>query len=695
MRPTRCAFSLALLLSAASAPLLVPTARAQWTQIAPTVTPQAREGAVAVYDPVHKGTVVFGGDATDASNETWILESDVWTKRTPAHAPEARSNAYGFWDHKRERVVVFGGNAPGQIDRSVIWTWDGNDWSSSRPAASPPPRRDAAVAYDSARDRIVLFGGSVDGSPDTTLADTWEFDGSTWVETTPDASPGDRGSALLGYDPVRQLLVLVNGYSEAASALRKDTWIYSGGAWTEAASANAPQGSSLAMIWHPTLQKLMIAGRKETGSLTSWAFDGAVWSEHAASTVSLNGIPEASFTFDSEHGVAVYLREEGQSYRGYQLANTSWQQFLPVPQPGAANVGRGALIFDTKANEPRLFSDALGEYQGWRWDGTMWRLMDLDDAQSPSATARVAYDAGRGVLVAHDGRTVELEGAKWASKSTPSAPAPSGTMAYDNGRGRNVYFGGSVAFATYADVSWSWSGTSWEQLVFAASPTPRRQAAMAYDERRQRMVLFGGLGIVSNLQRHLTDTWELNGSTWSPALAAAAVELRDYPSMTYDQGRQRVVLWGAQKEDESRLWEYDGSTWIGTEPPPNAGMTGVVAYDVAGKRLLLHDGNGNTWARSSVGQPDDPSLPGTAPSVPGGDGNGMAAGDGNGASSGDGGGVGDGDGKSARGDGDSGCAAAPSSSSRTGSWLWVTSIAVVLASRRRKPWRSRAADAHA
>jgi hypothetical protein len=189
-------------------------------------------------------------------------------------------------------VVVFGGNAPGQIDRSVIWTWDGNDWSSFTPAANPPARRDAAVAYDSTRDRVVLFGGSVDGSPDTTLADTWEFDGNTWVETTPAASPGDRGAALCGYDPVRQLIVLANGQSETTGSLRKDTWVYSGGGWAEAAAANTPQGSSLEMLWHPTLQKLMIVGRKETGTLASWTFDGSAWSEHATSSHGLNGIPE-------------------------------------------------------------------------------------------------------------------------------------------------------------------------------------------------------------------------------------------------------------------------------------------------------------------------------------------------------------------------------------------------------------------
>jgi hypothetical protein len=675
MRQTRCAFSLALLLSAVSPALHAPQADAQWTQIGPTVTPDARDGAVVLYDPVHKEMVLFGGETTDTSNETWLLKGDVWTQRAPAHSPEPRVDSYGFWDTKRERMVVFGGNAPGQIDRSVIWSWDGNDWSSFTPTANPPARRDAAVTYDSARDRIVLFGGAVDGSPDKTLADTWEFDGNTWLETTPGVSPGDRGAALLGYDPVRQIIVLVNGYSEATGTLRKDTWIYRDGAWTEAPSASAPQGSSLELIWHPTLQKLLIVGRKETGSLCSWTFDGAVWKEHATSAYSLNGIPKASLTFDSERGVAVYLREEGQSYRGYRLSGTSWEQFLPVPQPGAADVARGALIFDTAANEPRLFGDAGGNYQGWRWDGTMWRLMALE-AQSPSATARVAYDVDREVAVAYDGRTVELAGTVWAGKAAATAPASSGAMAHDLGRGRIVYFGGSVAFAQYSDATWSWNGASWEQLLLPTAPTARRQAAMAYDTRRGRMVLFGGMGTLNSQQRRLVDTWELNDVTWTQSAAQVPFELRGDPSMTYDQGRRRVVLWGAQREDESKVWEYNGTTWVGTEPPPIAGITGIVGYDTAGQRLLLHDGNGHTWARPSGSTPD-----GSGGAAPAGTGTDAGSAD-HGNSDVDGAASDQDAGKSPRRGGDSGCSAAPSSSSQGGIWLWLTAIALVYMRRR-------------
>jgi hypothetical protein len=285
----------------------------------------------------------------------------------------------------------------------------------------------------------------------------------------------------------------------------------------------------------------------------------------------------------------------------------------------------------------------------------------------------VAYDESRGVVVAHDGRTVELESSMWMSKTNASAPAPSGAMAHDKGRERILYFGGTLAFARYTDATWSWNGTSWEELVLAAAPPARRNAAMAYDERRRRMVLFGGFGTVSNLQRHLSDTWELKDSTWIQSPAAVAVELRDYPSMTYDQGRQRVVLWGAQKDDDAKVWEYDGTTWIGTEPPPIAGIAGLIVYDAAANRLLLHDGNGRTWARPSVGTPGD-----TDPRPPEESGDEGDAGDGNGKGSVDGGAAAE-DGGTIRADRDSGgCSAAPSSASWAGSWLCIAAMALAL-----------------
>jgi hypothetical protein len=460
------------------ASLLSVSAQAQvWTRIGPAVTPTPRAGAVVVYDPVHKQMVLFGGHAVDDDNETWILDEDVWTKRAPSHSPEARADAYGFWDSPRNRVLVFGGNAAGQIDRSRIWTWNGDDWSSFVPAKNPPARRDAAVAYDSTRDRIVLFGGVVDGSPDVTLADTWEFDGKDWSQVTTQASPIDRGAALMGYDPLRKITVLVGGQSESLRGLRYDTWTYDGSSWKEITNANVPRGTSLEMIWDPSQQKLLIAGRKETGSLSAWTFDGTTWSEQAKSSYNLNGIDQASLAFDSERGYTLYLRRENQTFYGFRLRAGVWDRPLPVPQPGAGVPGRGALTFDSAAGEPQLFVEASAGQglQSWRWDGVMWRLIGLSGAQVPNATSRIAYDGTREITVAFDARTYELEGATWQTKPTTAGPATNGALAHDAGHKRLLYFGGSMGFAKYTDASWTWDGSRCGSTTARAGSGPSRR----------------------------------------------------------------------------------------------------------------------------------------------------------------------------------------------------------------------------
>lgn len=651
-----------------------------WTQIGPAVTPAPRGGAVMVYDQVRKHMVVFGGNAGDYTNETWTLDEDVWTKHAPSHAPEARADAYGFWDSARNRVVVFGGNAAGQIDRSRIWTWDGSDWSSFLPSTNPPSRRDAAVAYDTTRDRVVLFGGVVDGSPDVTLADTWEFDGANWTQVMPATQPLDRGAALMGYDPVRKLMVLVNGHSESLRANRYETWTYDGSNWKEVPSSNAPTGVSLAMSWDPNQQKLRIAGRKDTGTLGSWTFDGTSWSEQGSANYNLNGIDEPSMAFDLERGYALYLRRENQSYVGFRLRAAAWEQLLPVPQPGGGSVNRGALIFDTAVNEARLFVEggAGQALQGWRWDGIMWRQVALASTPAPNATGRIAHDAQRAITVAFDGRTFELEGNAWKAKTSSAAPSAAGALAHDADRGRLLSFGGTVAFAKYADTTWTWDGARWEELAVASAPPARSGGALAYDARRQRMVLFGGMGVVDGRQRYLFDTWELSGSTWSQSSAVGPMDLRDWPSMTYDHARRRIVLWGKQDAEDGRLWEYDGKSWIGSDPPPIAGESGLLGYDAANMRLLLHDAQGRTWARASSAsaEPDGHEAPEDESSA---DGDAGQAQSGTDAGADD---VTNEDDAPGSGGGDSGCAAAPVSPKR-GGWALFALVAVLLRRRAR------------
>lgn len=563
-----------------------------------------------VHDPVHHQLVLFGGRALDDTNETWTLEGDEWTRHTPAHVPDPRAHAYGLWDSARQRVTVFGGNASGQFDRARIWTWDGSDWSSFVPVSNPPPRRDAAVAYDSARDRIVLFGGVVDGSPDVTLADTWEFDGTGWRAVTPTTSPGDRGAALMGYDVTHQQMVLVNGYSESLGSGRSDTWTYDGSTWTALTNANTPRGSSLRMAWQPREQQLVIAGRRDTGRLTSWSFDGAAWYEQPGASLPLNGLADPGLTFDADLGQLVYLREENQEYRGFHQQAGGWQRFLPVAQPGGADLDQSALYFDAKLGEMRLLTgQAAGSgLQGWRWDGTMWRPLALGGARSPSSAARLSYDGARGVVVAYDGTTYELDADGWEALPTSASPATGGMLAYDPERRRSVAFGGTLSFGVYANATWTWDGAQWAELPLPTSPSPRNHAGMAFDERAGALILFGGMQMLDGRVTRVADTWTLTDNGWVELLPDGPIRLRDTPSMAYDRGRERVVMWAEQYANEAKLWEFDGFGWVGTEAPPIEGTAGIVGYDSAAARLLVHDALGRTWARASGDAPPRPVM---------------------------------------------------------------------------------------
>ena len=77
-------------------------------------------------------------------------------------------------------------------------------------AATMPARNWYSVAYGAARTRVVLFGGLDQNGHG--LGDTWEWDGQSWSEQFPGASPSQRGPAGVAYDALRKRVVLVGGH---------------------------------------------------------------------------------------------------------------------------------------------------------------------------------------------------------------------------------------------------------------------------------------------------------------------------------------------------------------------------------------------------------------------------------------------------------------------------------------------------
>ena len=136
-----------------------------WTELAPR--PRAREYSSAIHDPVRDRMVVFGGDNYDILNDVWELPlagTPAWTALAPTGAPPSGRRGHGaIYDPVRDRMVVFGGT-DGTNARNDVWALSLSGtpvWTALTPAGTLPGGRSAHSAiYDPMGDRMVVFGGS-------------------------------------------------------------------------------------------------------------------------------------------------------------------------------------------------------------------------------------------------------------------------------------------------------------------------------------------------------------------------------------------------------------------------------------------------------------------------------------------------------------------------------------------------------
>jgi hypothetical protein len=134
----------------------------------------------------------------------------------------------------------------------------------------------------------------------------------------------------------------------------------------------------------------------------------------------------------------------------------------------------------------------------------------------------------------------------------------------------------------------------WQEQFPKRSPSPRKGVGMVYDARRKVVVLAGGTDwkTVSN------ETWEFDGVTWQPRKDLKPFPKRSGAAMAFDTDRQVTVLFGGNALGNNQFfndtWEYDGEKWVQRHPsqsPPARNGT-AMAYDLAGKRMLLFGGYG-------------------------------------------------------------------------------------------------------
>src|SRR2546425_473890 len=473
-----------------------------WTQLTPSSGPSARAGGGMAYDVADGYVILFGGlDSTGRLlRDTWKFSNGAWTNITSADGPSPRiaaSMAYDALPADRY-TVLFGGTpvnptTPGRLTSALrdTWRFSGGTWTNITTVTGPSARAGASISFDPADGYLLLFGGQ---SPTAILGDTWKFSSGSWTSISTSTDPGRRVLGSMSYDATigDDYLVLFGGAnvtsitsSQGYSDLRRDTWKFSAGSWTNITTATGPVSQFGSPIVFDAGQGAGYVLFFSTDGL-SWKFSAGVWTSIITPSPSLRASP--SMVYDAADGYVILFGGTSQSY----------------PNP--------TFIF---------FHDT------WKFQAGVWTNITVSGGPTPRAAVSMAYDAADGYVVLFGGfapistsgagqafgllhDTWKFSAGSWTNITvTPSPPArDSGAATYDAADNYLLLFGGVGGATGGLKDTWKFSSGVWTNITSSSGPSARSAPSVAYDTADGYVVLFGGANPVLG---YSGDTW-----TWGP-----------------------------------------------------------------------------------------------------------------------------------------------------------------------------------
>lgn len=488
----------------------------------PLPPPSEREGPSAVYDPVRRRMILFGGDAYPISdNDVWVLSLDgdhEWSRlTTQGPRPGARADHTAIFDPIRDRMLVYGGLTSFNGDPlDGVWalsfatpvpTWSLLSTSGPTPSA----RWDHSAIYDPRRDRMIVCGGASSGS--YSYGETWALslaEPPTWSPIVPiDSLPFGRVAHVAVYDPVRDRMLILMGGDTDFRDNPDDVWALSLGdtsTWSLVATTGAPAPPAWysAGVYDSTADRVVVWGGATSSSVLNEA-----WS--------------------------------------LELVGTPHWTPLPNPAAGPSYRYRHSYVFDPVAREMVIFggNDELGTDLG------------LNDCWALSLGATPTWHALPTGL------------------SRPSRRLGASAI-HDPLRHRMILFGGLDHRYAYLDDTWELSlfgSPAWAPIVPAGEPPRARAAHTAiYDPIRDRMLVFGGTGD----QVYFNDLWALwlsPAPRWEKLTPLGpSPATRHAHTAVYDAQRDRMLVFaGSDGYWRADLWELtlgNTPTWHELSPAP-------------------------------------------------------------------------------------------------------------------------------
>ena len=284
------------------------------------------------------------------------------------------------------------------------------------------------MAYDPANGgQLVLFGG---GYGATDYNDTWTWNGATWAQLLPAASPSARYALTMAYDVATNQMVLFGGINTSATYYN-DTWIMGAPSVTSLSTVSGPTTGYIPL----TITGSGFAGLAASGAVmfgTTAAASYTVWS---STSITTSSPPEAAGTVDvTVTGSAGTSPKTGADQFTY--SNTTWYQASPPTVPTARD--GAAQAYDPATGQMIMFGGSeSGTYvnETWTWTGATWPSFSRLPAQrsavlhrwpttAPPASCSSLAASTAAATLPTPGRGPGLIGPRWPPRGRRLAPLP-------------------------------------------------------------------------------------------------------------------------------------------------------------------------------------------------------------------------------------------------------------------------------
>ena len=533
----------------------------KWQNMSPSgEIPPPRDNSAMAFDSKRNVAVLFGGYVYDADLDAWIASSETWEYNVSA-----------------------------------------NSWTN-KTGATRPLRMFGTMAFDSRRNVSVLFSGQaydMDLASFFTINETWEYDGTDWTNVTGsvDGEPSARASVGMVYDSKRGVMVLAGGDDINNGNDLADTWAYDGTSWVnENLNFTGARNTVSSLVFNPDLNYTFLF-------FGSNFYDASYYDDIQYNDIQETNITPAMADVFLTYGGYRLLFEEPwyETFNETWIFNYSSKEWTNISDltssypKGVSGYGisydpvlQGAILFGGSTIDDSAFCTDVG-YQSdetWLFNGSDWVNLAPSSSPPPLMFPSMVYDAVRNVTILYGGLKPVCAGScvcvpsgetweyassanTWTNVITSTQPPTGGSisydafntgevaMAFDSSRGVAVAvlgwhvneWGEGTTATIYDAETWEYDGTDWTNVTSSISGSPPTNVSgqgMAYDPVRQKIVLIGGTYLYedenTSLDQHaINETWEYNGSSWSPTVTFAGAR-NGFQHVAFDSGINKTLM---------------------------------------------------------------------------------------------------------------------------------------------------------